>query len=141
MLRALLYLDNFGVDDSAMNSFRQVVEQSRHRKDLKVPRNKVFANNYVNFESIDVVGFDLDYTLVTYTESLHELIYNLAKDVLVSSYGFSERLSEKKFDPHFAIRGLSVDLQHGVLCKLSYLQKVGSKFVYKVMRLRLIGSR
>eukprot|EP01036_Dinobryon_divergens_P054457 gene54457-72773_t len=27
---------------------------------------KVFANNYLNFGALNVIGFDLDYTLVTY---------------------------------------------------------------------------
>lgn len=94
-------------------------------------KDKVYANNYVNFENIDVIGFDLDYTLVTYTVDLQRLIYNLAKELLISSYGFPSALRDLTFDPEFAIRGLCVDRNNGVIAKLSHVQRVGSKYVYR----------
>ena len=39
---------------------------------------RVFANSYVDLGKVDTVGFDYDYTLVTYTEELLELIYDMA---------------------------------------------------------------
>lgn len=44
----------------------------------------VFANNELHLADIDVYGFDYDYTLAVYKESLHELIYELARDRLVN---------------------------------------------------------
>lgn len=93
-------------------------------------KNLIYTNNYVNFENIDVIGFDLDYTLVTYTVELQKLIYDLAKQMLVKSYGYSTNLLEIEFNESFAIRGLTVDKDNGALCKLSHLQRVG-RYVYR----------
>ena len=98
------------------------------------PKETIFANNYLNFEDINVIGFDLDYTLVTYTNSLQELIYNMARDSLVTSAGFPESLRNCKYDPTFPVRGLSVDMENGTLCKLSNLQKVGFGLVFRGKR-------
>lgn len=96
----------------------------------KQQQQTVFANNYVNFENIDVIGFDLDYTLVTYTVELQRLIYDMAKDLLIHTYGYPECLGDIAFDPDFAIRGLCVDKTNGVICKLSHLQRIGLRFAY-----------
>ena len=98
------------------------------------PNSTVFANHYLNFDDVKVVGFDLDYTLLTYTSELQDLIYNLARNSLITSYGFPGAFRECKFDPNFAVRGLSVDVENGTLCKWSDLQKVGLNHVYKGKR-------
>jgi hypothetical protein len=67
----------------------------------------------LNFEDVKVVGFDMDYTLVQYTIELQALIYNMARDMLTTVYGYPKQLSECVFDPTFAIRGLSVDKKSG----------------------------
>lgn len=94
-------------------------------------KNMIYANNYLNYGDLKVVGFDLDYTLVSYTVELQTLIYNLARDVLVSAYGYPKDLSSIQFDPKFAIRGLTVDSRHGVLSKLSHLQKLAVNRSYR----------
>lgn len=43
----------------------------------------IFANNEVDLSSVDVYGFDYDYTLACYTCELHHLIYKDALDNLV----------------------------------------------------------
>jgi HAD superfamily 5'-nucleotidase-like hydrolase len=100
------------------------------------PPNKarVFANNYLNLGSVDVVGFDLDYTLVPYTVELQNLIFSMAREILVEAYRYPKELNTCFFDPAFAVRGLSVDAQNGVLVKLSHLQRVGLKYSYKGKR-------
>lgn len=86
--------------------------------------SKIYSNHYLNLSDVSVIGFDLDYTLVNYTEELQHLIYTLARNNLVSINGYPKELLGCRFDPHFAIRGLSVDTRHGVLCKLSHLQRL-----------------
>lgn len=95
------------------------------------PYDSVYVNNYVNLQQVQVVGFDLDYTLATYSDSLQELIYKLAMDILVSSFGFPSCLKDVPHASSYAIRGLSVDMQHGLLCKLSHLQRVAVNATYK----------
>jgi hypothetical protein len=93
-------------------------------------QSRVFSNNYLNLKEVQVVGFDLDYTLVPYTVELQSLIFTMARDILVSAYGFPMELKTCFFDPNFAIRGLSVDTRHGVLVKMSHMQRIGLRYAY-----------
>ena len=100
-------------------------------KESSIHENMVYANNYLNYGELKVIGFDLDYTLVSYTVELQTLIYNLARDVLVNAYGYPKDLGNFRFDPNFAIRGLSVDARFGVLSKLSHLQRLAISRTYR----------
>ena len=75
--------------------------------------NKIYSNNFLNLNDVKVIGFDLDYTLVTYTDELQKLIYSLARDNLIKIHGFPKSLQSCQFDKEFAIRGLSIDLKTG----------------------------
>lgn len=58
------------------------------------------------------VGFDFDYTLVTYTDELLELIYEKALARLITDRQYPTEMAESgllKYDPLFSIRGLAVD--------------------------------
>jgi hypothetical protein len=46
----------------------------------------IFANNELDLSEIEVYGFDYDYTLAVYKESLDYLIYDLGRNVLVEKY-------------------------------------------------------
>lgn len=86
----------------------------------------IYANAYVDLSKVGVVGFDYDYTLVTYTEELLELIYEMALNRLVNHFQYPSEMLEVglKFDPFFSIRGLAVDKETGWICHLSYTHKV-----------------
>lgn len=90
------------------------------------PKGTIYANHFLDLSDVSVIGFDLDYTLVVYTEELQHLIYNHARDMLVEHFGYPAELRGFHFDSKFAIRGLSVDTTTGVLCKLSYLQRLSA---------------
>jgi hypothetical protein len=49
----------------------------------------VFANNETKLSDIEVYGFDYDYTLATYKRELHDLIYDLGREALVSLHKVS----------------------------------------------------
>jgi HAD superfamily 5'-nucleotidase-like hydrolase len=72
------------------------------------------------------VGFDFDYTIVSYTEDLLELIYDMALQRLVEDRQYPAEMLEigLRFDPNFSIRGLAVDTKTGWICHLSYTHKV-----------------
>ncbi|KAF1785261.1 HAD-like domain [Phytophthora cactorum] len=113
----------------------------------------VFANNHLRYEDnedalrtefdsdvgavstrlsgIDVVGFDYDYTLCHYSEELQHLIYAMARDYMVSKLRYPEGLSVLQYDPSFAIRGLTIDKQKGLLCKISSHQKLSNTAVFR----------
>ena len=54
-----------------------------------VAKNAVFANNELSFKYINTYGFDYDYTLASYSNELHLIIYHMALDNLVEKYGVS----------------------------------------------------
>ena len=51
---------------------------------MEIEQESVYANSYVDLGKVDTVGFDFDYTLVTYTQQLLELIYDMALRRLVN---------------------------------------------------------
>ena len=95
--------------------------RSMHKHSKKIDHNNVyrptkktggahdtiFANTYVDLGKVDTVGFDYDYTLVTYKEELLELIYDMALKRLVNDRQYPVELLDAglKFDPFFSIRG------------------------------------
>ena len=90
-----------------------------------VAGERVFANYYVDMGKVDTVGFDFDYTLVTYTNELLEMIYEMALVRLVNDNSYpSEMMEILKFDGNFSIRGLAVDRENGWICQLCYTHKV-----------------
>lgn len=106
------------------------ITTSSHQVPYPEHKRIVYTNNYIGMGDIKVVGFDLDYTLINYTDELQPLIYNLAKEILIKANGFPQSLKHCHFDKNFAIRGLSVDTKTGALLKLSHLQRIGSQFAY-----------
>jgi len=46
----------------------------------------VFTTNELDLKEVDVYGFDYDYTLASYKESVDHLIYNLGRETLVQKY-------------------------------------------------------
>ncbi len=103
---------------------------------------KVYSNSYVDLGKVDTVGFDYDYTLVTYKDELLELIYDMTLKRLVQDYSYPPEMLEAgmSFDPSFSVRGLAVDRETGWICHLSYTHKVSVAYEgrKKVSRERLI---
>ena len=109
---------------------------------IDVEQESVYANSYVDLGKVDTVGFDYDYTLVTYTQALLELIYDMALNRLVNDLEYPKEMltSGLKFDPSFSIRGLAVDRSNGWICHLDYAHRVGVAWEgrHRVLRKRLI---
>jgi HAD superfamily 5'-nucleotidase-like hydrolase len=115
---------------SLLNQYKAKIEGHQFKMGSP-PKNMIYANNHMNFGELNVIGFDLDYTLVNYTVELQDLIYRQARDVLVNAYGYPQDLSNFEFDPKFAIRGLTVDARHGTISKLSSLQRLALNRTYR----------
>ena len=112
--------------------------------DADVERESVYANLYVDMGKVDTVGFDYDYTLVTYTETLLELIYDMSLRRLVEEKEYPREMLSAglRFDPSFSIRGLAVDRENGWICHLSYTHKVAVAWEgrNRVSRSRLVSE-
>jgi len=93
-------------------------------------QDRVYANNYVNLEAAEVLGFDYDYTLVSYKPALLDILYEKAKEGLVNDFSYPADLLHDLggYDPSFAIRGLAVDLETAWICKLTYRHRVAAAF-------------
>ncbi|RCH96609.1 5'-nucleotidase domain-containing protein 3 [Rhizopus azygosporus] len=86
--------------------------------------DKVFINNELNLQNIEVYGFDYDYTLANYTENLSVAIYKFLCEILVDVFKYPKQIKDFKFDPDFAIRGLHYDFNNGWLMKIDNMANI-----------------
>src|SRR5204863_5596006 len=77
-------------------------------------KNRVFCNRNLRMDSIEMNGFDMDYTLALYhQERLEQLSMELTLQKLVDKHGYSDEILQLSYDPRWAIRGLVVDKKNG----------------------------
>lgn len=90
----------------------------------------MFACNELDLSEVQVYGFDYDYTLACYKPILEDLLYNLAREVLVKRFRYPDEILELEYESNFAVRGLHYDVEKGLLVKLdSFLQlQLGSVY-------------
>ncbi len=91
---------------------------SRCRPDAVPYERRIFVNRNLRLSGIDLVGFDMDYTLAMYHVSVENLAVALTIDRLIRTRGYPEVLRNAPYDPDFAVLGLSVDKKHGNLLKM-----------------------
>ncbi len=105
-----------------------ILAAPRAFRDVPAPR-QVFVNRNLRMDKIDVVGFDMDYTLAMY-ELLHleELEFAMTVERLVTERGWPERLRELRYDAEFVIRGLAVDKLSGNIVKVDRHDHVGRAY-------------
>jgi HAD superfamily 5'-nucleotidase-like hydrolase len=70
---------------------------------------------------MDILGFDYDYTLASYTDRVQHFIYSNALRWLIEVQKYPKNLEVLQFDPTFAIRGLHFDTKRGNLLKIDQL--------------------
>jgi 5'-nucleotidase len=86
------------------------------RHDMGVPHERgLFCNRTLNMRSIRAIGYDMDYTLVSYhVREWERLAFDHAKRRL-GAEGFP--VADLAFRPEDVIRGLVIDTKLGNLCK------------------------
>jgi HAD superfamily 5'-nucleotidase-like hydrolase len=86
---------------------------------LDVPReNRVYVNRNLRLDRIEMVGFDMDYTLALYNQArIEELSMRATLDKLVTAKGYPDAIRGLAYDPMLAIRGLVVDRDNGNIFK------------------------
>jgi HAD superfamily 5'-nucleotidase-like hydrolase len=99
-------------------------EHASHRE---VPRaRQIFVNRNLRMDRIDLVGFDMDYTLAIYhLRQLEELAFGMTLARMIATLGYPAELGAIRYDPEFVIRGLVVDRQHGNIFKMDRHNHVG----------------
>ncbi len=86
---------------------------------------RIFCNRNLRLDKIGFVGFDMDYTLALYGQEMEELQARLGLARLVERFGYPPEALLLRYDPTFAIRGLTVDLVHGNIFKMDAHRFVG----------------
>jgi HAD superfamily 5'-nucleotidase-like hydrolase len=89
-------------------------------------KNRVFCNRNLRMDSIEMIGFDMDYTIALYhQDKLEQLSIELTLQKLISKHGYPKELETLSYDPRWAIRGLMVDRHLGNVFKMDRHAYVG----------------
>jgi HAD superfamily 5'-nucleotidase-like hydrolase len=115
---------------------------------------RVYVNRNLRMDEIDVIGFDMDYTLALYHQAnLEALSIRCTLDKLVTR-GYPSEVHSLPYDTRFALRGIVVDRQLGNLFKMDRYGHVGRVYhgrrpldrderhrLYRTERIRLSQPR
>jgi HAD superfamily 5'-nucleotidase-like hydrolase len=89
-------------------------------------KNRVFCNRNLRMDTIEMIGFDMDYTLALYHQDrLEQLSIELTLQKLVDKHGYLPDIKNLSYDPRWAIRGLVVDKKNGNVFKMDRHAYVG----------------
>ncbi|HET6612722.1 MAG TPA: HAD-IG family 5'-nucleotidase [Kofleriaceae bacterium] len=89
-------------------------------------RRRIFCNRSLKMESIELLGFDMDYTLALYQQPrLEQLSIELTSKKLCENRGYPDDIRHLSYDSRFAVRGLVVDRALGNVFKMDRYGHVG----------------
>ncbi|WP_375773670.1 HAD-IG family 5'-nucleotidase [Archangium gephyra] len=93
----------------------------------QVPRARdIFVNRNLRMAQVELIGFDMDYTLAIYhMRRLEQLAYDMTLAKLVTERGYPSVIGQLQYDHHFVMRGLAVDKANGNLLKMDRFGYVG----------------
>ena len=126
------------------------------KRDIDVVRaRRIFCNRNLRMAGIELIGFDMDYTLALYQQDrLEKLSIELTLKKLTANHGYSDEIESLKYDPRLAIRGVVIDRNLGNVFKMDRHGHVGRVFhgcreltkeernmAYRRIRIRLSSPR
>jgi HAD superfamily 5'-nucleotidase-like hydrolase len=93
----------------------------------EVPRSRqIFVNRNLRMDRIELVGFDMDYTVAMYhLQRLETLAFGMTLARMIEFMRYPAVLGAIRYDPAFVIRGLVVDKLHGNIFKPDRHNHVG----------------
>jgi 5'-nucleotidase len=113
------------VDLLADGELARLLAAPRERREVERARG-VFVNRNLRLANVELVGFDMDYTLAIYHQRrIEELSFDLTLGRLITDHGYPREIGLLPYDHTFVIRGLVVDRLHGNLLKLDRFGQVG----------------
>lgn len=78
----------------------------------------IFCNRELNMQLIQVIGFDMDWTLALYNEEFDMLAFEGAKEKLVHWLGYPKDVLDLKYELNMCRRGCIIDKTSGNILKL-----------------------
>ena len=118
---------------SAYEKYKKLCQNYATKNEHHKNPHGVFCNNEISLNDIQVYGFDYDYTLAYYNDSLYNLIFDLARDALICNHKYPNELRMCEYLPKFPIRGLHLDKRRGWLMKVDSYHNIQLGTVYQGM--------
>lgn len=91
----------------------------------------IYANNEISLHDVEVYGFDYDYMLAQYSDSLHPGIFSTTHDILIEPYKYPHSIHKYDYNPSFAIHGLHYDIQKTLLMNIDAFHHVQLEMTYR----------
>ncbi len=87
------------------------------RPEVELSR-RIFANRDLELSKVEMIGFDMDYTLAVYNkEPMERLQYDLTLQRMIENLGYPKAIGALNYDPDFVLRGLTIDKRNGNIFK------------------------
>jgi HAD superfamily 5'-nucleotidase-like hydrolase len=118
---------------------------------LDIERSRrIYVNRNLRMDEVDLIGFDMDYTLALYKQRNLEQISIKCTLAKMVQRGYPEEILKLEYDSSFAVRGLVVDRLYGNIFKMDRYGHVGRVYhgkrqldrderhrLYRTQRIRL----
>jgi HAD superfamily 5'-nucleotidase-like hydrolase len=130
--------------------------KAAEREVPEIPRTRrIYVNRSLALDHIELVGFDMDYTLAVYNQAkLEELSMRATLEKLCTVKGYPEEIRALPYDSTLAVRGLVIDRLNGNVFKpdrygapgrarhgLTSLERTKIDDLYQRERMRLSNRR
>ncbi len=92
------------------------------------PRSRIYCNRNLRLDQIDMVGFDMDYTLALYKQAEMDRLSIEATAKKLVAKGYPDTLLSMTYRTNFPIRGLLVDKRLGNVLKTDRYRYVKKAF-------------
>jgi HAD superfamily 5'-nucleotidase-like hydrolase len=118
--------------DEKADAHLELLEALGHAvpRSLDIPRpRRIYVNRNLKLEEIQLIGFDMDYTLALYNQrNLEELSIKATLDKLVHKRAYPAQIESLTWDYTFGLRGVVVDRQEGNIIKIDRYGHVGRAY-------------
>ena len=97
------------------------------KRDIDVARaRRIFCNRSLRMQNVELIGFDMDYTLALYhQDKLERLSIDLTLRKLIENHGYPPEIQHLNYDSSLAVRGVVIDRNLGHVFKMDRHGHVG----------------
>ncbi len=115
-------------DVLADQELSRLLAAPREKREIERAR-QIFVNRNLRMSKIELVGFDMDYTLAIYhMRRIEQLSFDMTLKRLIDHHHYPAEISQVLYDHQFVMRGLAVDKANGNLIKMDRYGHVGRAY-------------